>query len=89
MLTDYLNKAMEKASDKCTSCNKSGRPITIRNISFNRILSPLNDFVKIDCLFVTQLTIDSILDVIDVHFGYTETKPMIKREMDNESKAFE
>lgn len=41
-----------------------------------------------DYLFVTDLTKDPILQDIDVHSGYSQTKFMINREMDNTAKAF-
>lgn len=81
VLTEVLKVAFKKSLDKYTLCKKTDRPMKMRNISFNRILSSFNDVVQTDHLFGTELTKNPTLHIIDVHSGYSETKLMVTREM--------
>lgn len=61
----------------------------MRKVSSNRILSSFNEFVQVYYLFFTELTNDQFLHVTGMHYGYSKTKLIIKREVDNAAKAFD
>lgn len=70
VLNESLKKVLQKSFDDYTTCNKTGRSISIRKVSINYILSSLNDFVQI-YLFFMESTKDPILYIIGVHSGYS------------------
>lgn len=61
ILSTILKAEFKRPYDILTSCKKTGRPLNLRNISFNQMLIDFNGMVQMDFFFVSELTKNSIL----------------------------
>lgn len=56
VLTPVLLQALESAVERCTSCKTLGRPLNVRKVSLNRLPRNFNEEVRIDFMWIMELT---------------------------------
>ena len=88
-MTPVFKQALQKAVNKCTSCNETGRPLQSREISFGKILSSFNHHIQLDFFFSSEFDNAPIFYMVDVHTGYSPASLMQTHEMDEAAPQLE
>lgn len=62
ILTPHITPYIWDLVSRCRSCIKTGRPQRYRKVSLSRVPDSFNDHVKMDFLFISDLTEHHIID---------------------------
>lgn len=89
VLTKELKRHLLDAYNKCTSCREVGRPYNSKKVSFKKVFAGFNDSVQIDFCYVTELSKNPILHVVDTSTGYSATRLCDTRYMDEAMVSLE
>jgi len=89
ILTKTLKAQLKIAADSCSSCLSTGRPSKSRKVSFGRLLSSFNTHAQLDFLYVTELTPNPILHIVDQHTAFSSCCIVQSRDINDVVKSFE
>ena len=89
VMNPVLRQALSSSFNRCTSCKKTGRPLSSKKVSFGKILATFNQYVQVDFLFITDIADEPILHIVDSHTGFSVAAVVPSRRMEEAARQFE
>lgn len=81
ILTPMLSHSLRDVTRRCLACQGTGRPHRARKSSLTRVISSFNDHIKIDLMYLPDLTSLPILHTVDSATAFPECIILPSREM--------
>ena len=89
VLNPILKQALSFSFRRCTSCEKIGRPLSSKKVSFEKILATFNQNVQVDFLFIKDVTKEPVLHIVDTHTALSVAAIVPSRKMEVAARQFE